>query len=405
MSLAQLHDVLKLAAWHNPHAASDPNSTMKKAVMLTSCSRNCMKHYMEYFLQGIERSRDGDFSQHLVVVANGMSAYLYCDALRHTHKHYCVLDRVCAPPNAAPIFRGEAVGNATTEGPYRNGDPEQPITTIVYWLGLQQRIEWAAAVVDAGYSVLWSDMDIHYFANPLKFFAANAPDADVAFETGYFHEDGGQMFKGAVCKRGPGCVPEGSWASPENGPPGRRFMSAWRAKMFHENIIGGNLFTGSMRFDFVVAIEAFGCNPVPLYVWDPVTNTYEPGGEVTCDAASSELTLYRASAQVFDTWCSGQCGVRDSSGSGVGKEGGQGMDGYYIQADGSHAASPTNATVQKVCAMSKKIADRLVSFHICCNTINADKAEQLRLWLNWTNDEAMYEDGAKNRNRSVYPDW
>lgn len=37
MSISQLHDVLQLAAWHNPRSDDDVNATLKSAIMLTSC--------------------------------------------------------------------------------------------------------------------------------------------------------------------------------------------------------------------------------------------------------------------------------------------------------------------------------------------------------------------------------
>ncbi|KAG1669436.1 hypothetical protein FOA52_004069 [Chlamydomonas sp. UWO 241] len=463
MSVAQLHEVLAVAAWTHPHAP-DSTATMKKAVILTSCSLSCMQHYMESFLKGIERSRDGDFSQHIIVVAYGMGAYLYCDALRHTHKHHCVLDRgggrrssmsyrgatavaesrggggICAPPNAPLEWRGERNAAAGHAHEHESAGPSQtsaadvvtnPINGIVYWLGVHQRIEWAALVVAAGISVMWSDMDVHYFGNPLEFFAKNTPDADIAFEPGYFWEGLDNMFRGAVCKGGgrgseeqSGCVPETNWTSPADGPvccrtndlnsgiwlvnptpSGARFMRAWRAIMFEQAIVQRKVFIGSMEFDFVKAYDALGCDPRQLYDWNSARGEYVPAGFVTCDEGVGPPLMYRVSGQVFMSWCTGACGLRNASGLGLTNSELPGWDGYYVQADGSRTAHSNDDTTHKVCAMPRKYQDRLVAFHLCCLSSAPIKAREMRLWLNVTFDEALFDAYSRAHGRGVHPDW
>ncbi len=63
MSITQLHGVVQLASW-NRTVGSKPRS----AVMLTTCDLKCLKSLFEPFIWALENSRDGDLSQHLIIV-------------------------------------------------------------------------------------------------------------------------------------------------------------------------------------------------------------------------------------------------------------------------------------------------------------------------------------------------
>ena len=47
-----------------------------------------------------------------------------------------------------------------------------------------QKVTWASEVVNLGLSVMWTDMDISYLANPLPFIFENTPDADFVIQVG-----------------------------------------------------------------------------------------------------------------------------------------------------------------------------------------------------------------------------
>jgi hypothetical protein len=131
-------------------------------------------------MKAIEQAKGGDFSQHVVIVGNGLDAYVYCDFLRSKHKHRCVLDRFCLPPRAGVgIVDLHAKGSNLSTGVSWTSDVSYG--TGVYWFALVQKVTWASEVVNLEYSVLWSDMDIHYFANPFHYLFEHFPeDADVA---------------------------------------------------------------------------------------------------------------------------------------------------------------------------------------------------------------------------------
>ncbi len=54
----------------------------------------------------------------------------------------------------------------------------------MYFYSLLQKAAWISEAVNLGVSVMWSDMDIFYFGNPLKFFFETLPDADFAHQAG-----------------------------------------------------------------------------------------------------------------------------------------------------------------------------------------------------------------------------
>eukprot|EP00955_Chlamydomonas_euryale_P078065 363075-Chlamydomonas_euryale.AAC.2 len=128
---------------------------MHARMRLSYLSLKCLKSLFEPFMLGIERAKGGDFSEHVVVVANGVAAYLYCDAMRHVYKHHCVLDRICAPPHAPPEFAGHPPSSASE--PLQGEQPKDPIQTVVYWLGMSNRIHWASKISIR--SEVWSDRD------------------------------------------------------------------------------------------------------------------------------------------------------------------------------------------------------------------------------------------------------
>mmetsp|Transcript_2710 Transcript_2710/g.7340 ORF Transcript_2710/g.7340 Transcript_2710/m.7340 type:complete len:460 (-) Transcript_2710:870-2249(-) len=425
MSLKQLDEVLQVAAWKNPAAAQDTGATMERAVVLTSCNLKCLKSLFEPFMLGVERAKGGDFSEHVVVVAYGVAAYLYCDAMRHVYKHHCVLDRMCAPPHVPPEFSGHAPSPASE--PVPGGQPKDPIETVIYWLGMSNRIHWASKVVEAGVSVLWSDLDVHWFANPFKFLQKHTPDADVVFETGYFFEADQHSFRGHVCKKGgaPGsCIPSDDWTEDQPLPAccmspslnggiwlvnptasGTRFIRAWHAIMFERAIVKLGVFgKGQLEYDFVYAYPALECDPMPVYAWDNTTRRYDPVDSITCDGVP-ELVMYRLSTFVAASWCASACGARNVSEFGNNQIGGNGFDFYYVSSSGERSQQPQDDTVSKVCAMPKKFAERRLAFHICCNTVMSSKAQDMWLWLNSTFDEDLYNHLLVSKGRGVYPDW
>ena len=62
------------------------------------------------------------------------------------------------------------------------------VPSLLYFLPLPpcsalQKVAWAAEVVKLGAAVLWVDMDISLFANPMRFLLEKAPDADIVLNS------------------------------------------------------------------------------------------------------------------------------------------------------------------------------------------------------------------------------
>lgn len=73
-----LHDKLnKPVSWMQAVVSASWTATVKgiprTAVILTSCNLECLKELFEPFIKSIEGSKDGDFSQHVIVVGNSKS--------------------------------------------------------------------------------------------------------------------------------------------------------------------------------------------------------------------------------------------------------------------------------------------------------------------------------------------
>lgn len=193
MSLSELKDVVHAAALPPPQPWV--NKT-KGLVMLTSCNLKCLHKLFPPWIKAVEQAKGGDFSQHVVVVSNDLDAYVYCDWMRNTHKHRCVLDRFFLPPRAGVGIVDHRTSN-TTNGVSWTSDVTYG--TGVYWFALVQKLAWAVEVVNLDYSVLWSDMDIHYFQNPFQYLFEHFPDnGDVAVQTEYW--GAGWLFKGEMCR-------------------------------------------------------------------------------------------------------------------------------------------------------------------------------------------------------------
>lgn len=53
----------------------------------------------------------------------------------------------------------------------------------MYIYALLQKIAWAAEVLKLGYSVMWTDMDVAYFGNPLLPILEEVPHADLVAQS------------------------------------------------------------------------------------------------------------------------------------------------------------------------------------------------------------------------------
>ena len=53
----------------------------------------------------------------------------------------------------------------------------------MYIYALLQKIAWAAEVLRLGYSVMWTDMDVAYFGNPLLPMLDEVPHSDLVVQS------------------------------------------------------------------------------------------------------------------------------------------------------------------------------------------------------------------------------
>lgn len=106
----QLRDIAQAAAW-----TAQVHGVQRSVLAITTCDLHCMRKLFVPWMHSIQNSRDGDFSQHVVIISNGLSAFAYCDSLRARYRHYCVLDRMCLPPSA-PDLQHESRANGMRFG-------------------------------------------------------------------------------------------------------------------------------------------------------------------------------------------------------------------------------------------------------------------------------------------------
>lgn len=191
-----LSRMVQQAAW-----TAEVHGQQRRAVMITSCDSQCLEDTFEPFIRSIQQSKDGDFSQHLVIVCIRQAALSVCQKLQQQgHKHHCLLDPGCSPPFSSGPGGMEFLG------------PD-------YNLALLQKTRLAAAILQLNISVAWTDMDMTYFQNPLRFLFEAAPDADLVIQSEEWDRD--SSFSGDVCRWAGVCCStllcSWGWASKSGG--------------------------------------------------------------------------------------------------------------------------------------------------------------------------------------------
>ena len=135
--------------------------------------------------------------------------------------------------------------------------------------------------------------------------------------------------------------------------------------------------------------------------WDPATVKFVLLGELRL---TGRETVYRVSGHRFQSRCASPCGwMGDRSVRVIWP--GQGFSHRIVgekTADGHH--DPRQR--QLVCVMPRHAADHMMSMHLNCNAYSChgiEKLEGMRLFLNWTVDEAAYlKEVEGDPNRAVF---
>ncbi|GAX76335.1 hypothetical protein CEUSTIGMA_g3781.t1 [Chlamydomonas eustigma] len=393
MSTWQLKEVLPAAEY-----TVTSKGIQRTGVIVTSCDLSCLQNLFEPFMWGLMNNRDGDFSQHLIIISNGVSAYIYCDHLRSlNYKHHCVLDRWCAPPNANASME-HAAGSLTFGKP-------------MYFYALVQKVAWISEVIKFGRSVLWTDMDIFYFGNPLKYLFETVPDADFAhhgeywdwtFPTdkckwnGMIRCDANKSFDGNCCQESI----NGGLLFFNPTVHGVNIVKAWFGVLFEDCVVFGKLWNNTCILDqYALGNVIYLGNPNvpdhkpqyikgPIYHWDELKHEYVQIGEIV-RSPRNEI-VYRISQQVFSSRCFGECGYISSN---------KGYNTYMV------AGEKGGDSQRRVCVMPQKNHDRLISMHQnCLGDVEAKRSNMIAL-QGMTADEDMYRKEAQDLGRVVIPDW
>lgn len=399
----------------------------QRSVILTACDENCMKAFFETWMNGIHSNRDGDFSASVIVVGIGRAAYAFCRSLQSIHGHQCVLDNLCLPPNAPD----PAAAPASRMG-FRHP---------MYFLALLQKLTWAELVNEQGVGVLWCDMDVFLFGNPLKFITTNMPDADFVIQSEFW--DATNIFKGASCRVGPHApvclerrrftqAPDhldrldsqdlssgiccsflfngGLWlASPSAA--GSSLLRMWRAAVFEDTVVRGGAWSGNAALDqdLLTGLVFNGRTQAPLFTWNAEQRQYQQTGEVTRDPAQETIRVI--SAQIAQSHCGGPCGwKRDNTPFHLYS---RGCRDVPIASMHNHLCNrledpgSVEPGAQRVCVMPQHSRDRMLSFHHNCIAQLEPKRLAMMSWLNWTVDEGMYEREVAEGGvrKKVFPEW
>lgn len=381
MSKAQMAEAITSAAYETRHGP---------AVVLTTCNLKCIKYLFKAFIWSVEHATGGDFSSHIIVVANGIEAYLYCDHLRTDHKHHCVLDRLCLGP---------AVSSINTSNAQQWGSP-------VFWLMVGQKPAWMEEVLNHNVSVLWTDMDVTYFRNPLTVMYDILPPFDLAVESGYWNKD--HIFPGyACCMSGcPNPIPK-NLVSCGTGlvnsgiiffrptPVGKILMELYLAAVVNDYIVSGKTWNGTSKGDYQLLLEQAilvgGSYSAKTFSWDPANKTYVETGNVT--RGHQVASIWRISSQVIGNRCHGLCGTLGPN---------MGYSHYYdvlpleVKQDAERYLGeplPHDASEHLVCVMPEKEARRTVAIHnSCCGDYDQKKKLMLELgMLKWSWNETEYK--------------
>ncbi|GAX72695.1 hypothetical protein CEUSTIGMA_g151.t1 [Chlamydomonas eustigma] len=432
MSLSLLREVVNSAVWQRTI-----ETVPRRAVMLSTCDIYCFQNLLEPFLWALEHSRDGDLTRHLVLVGNGVNAFLHCDKQRSIFKHQCVLDSWCLPPQAG--FTSASNVSLTPD--------RASFKSPLYFYALVQKMAWATEVVQLGVSVLWVDLDITLFADPMKFLFTTAPDADVVLNS----EDwGGEYsFNGDVCKYpdptdlgrlcSPGSVPYrlcchtrfngGVWlVNPTDN--GVTFLKTWYALLFEDSVVKGKMWnkTSIMDQDILSSMvkaavrstsnQGLGMNAT-FFKWDPLSQRYLEDGKII---RSRNETFYLISGTRINSLCGGQCGWKwNASFSSHWQQPLKAWrgDGYNFYWQGSEVMPRTVANNSwakaelpeqlLVCVMPKIYADAMIGFHQNC-LFEQDavliKRKNMIAWRHWAvEDNTVPQDasGTTSKNASASP--
>ena len=384
MSKKQLGEAILSAAY---------NTSQGRAVVLTTCNLKCLRFLFKPFIWSAENAKGGDFSSNIIIVANGIDAYVFCDHLRLSHKHHCVLDRLCLGPSVQTI-------NTNTAENW--GSP-------VFWLMVGQKPAWMAEALGHNVSVVWTDLDVTYFRNPLAFIFDTLPEFDLAIESGYWNKD--HIFPGyACCSSGcPNPIPK-NFASCGTGivnsgiiifrptEVGKILMELYLAAVLEDYIVSGKTWNGTSKGDYQLILEKAmmtGNNFIAkTYSWSPENKTYVVSGSTA--RGNGVARIWRISNQIIGNRCHGLCGTLGPN---------IGYNHYFIPLNPDVKSKaerylgeplPQYANQQLVCVMREKEALRTVAIHnSCCGDYNEKKKLMLELgMLKWTWNQSKYEEEA-----------
>mmetsp|Transcript_33779 Transcript_33779/g.74836 ORF Transcript_33779/g.74836 Transcript_33779/m.74836 type:complete len:480 (-) Transcript_33779:881-2320(-) len=352
MSVAQLQDALQLAAWK-----TTVHGVEERAVILTSCDLRCMRHLMGPFLSYLQAARGGPLSQHVVVVANGIPAFIYCDGLRLQYGHHCVMDLFCSK-------------HAQKEGGHMEW------TSPAYMYALLQKLTWALAVVELNTAVMWMDMDVVVFGNPLEF-AYRQKDADFVQSAEAWEKY--MSFKEDAEKWSPGDPWEqngGLWLARPT-PGGLGLMQMWVGKVLKE-MIDNNGTSGLDQYilndlirDQVKEVPRMRRTPSG-YVQDGVHKR------------PANLSLYRVNPAVWGSFCFGPCNGpswRVAEASGWGHTDLEDERINVMSLPGYAGGPVLEPQPRLMCHMPREEYDYMITIHMNCETcLECKRGEMARYW-------------------------
>ncbi|GAX80149.1 hypothetical protein CEUSTIGMA_g7587.t1 [Chlamydomonas eustigma] len=358
------------------------------AIILTSCDYKCLSLLLEPFMNNIRAAKGGDLTQYFVVLCYGLEALSVCKGSQDTYHHACLLLEIINPDPSHELKAADLSGGMAFSGP-------------LYKLALLQKLACVEAfLMRFNVPVLWMDLDILVFKNPLSFLLSPVPAPDLI--TAAEDWDRKRFFHGDVClrdiPRGGGKVShEGLFnflshamvpspsnpcnlMSPNGGlwlvrptEGGVALLETWLTRLYNYFVVKQNLWSASsnglLDQDILLNVLLHSAEDTPYYQWDTQSNKFKLEGMLPYHALLS-ARVYHVSGQIMQSNCRGLCGGADL------------VHSFPHRIEGQ--------TV--VCGMPKRAENRMMTLHQNCIIHSLMKKHRnMKLLQNFIINESMWE--------------
>ncbi|KAK9835027.1 hypothetical protein WJX81_005124 [Elliptochloris bilobata] len=229
-------------------------------VILTSGNKFMLGRLLPRFLKAVKHTLTGDVSNHVVVVALGPSARNVCSGLTARYSHQCVED---------PSWDGP-------EGQYDIGDEWFAAVSM-------NKLELVLNVMTLGYSVLWMDLDVVAYRNPLPYLIGLSVDVAVPNSRCADTHDEVPLSAGAPLEQDTGLL------YADANPRALRFVYDWLRVQRH--------------YRHKLAVE-------PTLAHDGAIFNMATGPHIqnAFEGQKPLVRIHQLSQDRFSSWCTGPCG-------------------------------------------------------------------------------------------------